>query len=48
MGKIGQPLRLAVTGGSSSPSIEITLTLIGQKRVLSRIDKALEFNKEEN
>lgn len=45
MGKIGQPLRLAVTGSSSSPSIEITLALIGQKRTLSRIDKAIKFNK---
>ena len=46
MGKIGQPLRLAVTGSSSSPSIEITLALIGQKRTLSRIDKAIKLSEE--
>ncbi len=43
MGKITQPLRVAVTGGSVSPSIDITLRLIGKKRVLARIDLALEY-----
>ena len=43
MGKIAQPLRVAVTGGSVSPSIDATLRLIGKKRVLSRLDLALDY-----
>ncbi|OGV32369.1 MAG: glutamate--tRNA ligase [Legionellales bacterium RIFCSPHIGHO2_12_FULL_35_11] len=36
-GKIAQPLRVAVTGGSISPSIDITLSLLGREKVLSRL-----------
>jgi glutamyl-tRNA synthetase len=43
MGKIAQPLRVAITGGSVSPSIDVTLRLIGKKRVLSRLDLALDY-----
>jgi len=43
MGKIAQPLRVAITGGSVSPSIDMTLRLIGKKRVLSRLDMALDY-----
>lgn len=43
MGKVAQPLRVAITGGGVSPSIDITAELIGKKRVLSRIDMALEY-----
>lgn len=43
MGKIGQPLRVAVTGSTMSPSLDITLHLIGQKRCLMRMAYALEF-----
>lgn len=42
MGKIAQPLRVAITGGSMSPSIDMTLTLIGKQRVLSRLESALQ------
>jgi glutamyl-tRNA synthetase len=42
MGKIAQPLRVAITGGSQSPAIDMTLTMIGKRRVLERLDKALE------
>lgn len=41
LGKIAQPLRVAITGGSTSPSIDMTLQLIGQQRVLRRLEKAL-------
>ena len=41
MGEIGMPLRVAVTGAGQSPAIDQTLTLIGQQRVLERIDQAL-------
>lgn len=43
MGKLGQPIRVAVTGNSVSPPIDTTVWLIGQKRTLSRLDKAIEF-----
>ena len=42
MGKIAQPLRVAVTGSSMSPSIDMTLFLLGKPRVLSRMENALE------
>lgn len=41
MGKVAQPLRLVATGGTVSPSIDMTLELIGKERVLERINKAL-------
>ncbi len=43
MGKIAQPLRVAITGGSVSPSIDDTLRLIGKERVLTRLDLALDY-----
>lgn len=46
LGKLAQPLRVAVTGGSVSPPIDITLRLIGRERVLRRIDQAIAFTRE--
>ncbi len=43
LGKLGQPLRVAVTGGPVSPSIDVTLWLVGQERTLERLDRAIEF-----
>ena len=43
MGKIAQPLRVAVTGSSMSPSIDVTLTLLGKKRVIERLEYALQL-----
>jgi len=43
MGKIAQPLRVAVTGGPVSPSIDVTLALIGRERVLKGLNKALKY-----
>lgn len=45
MGKVGMPLRVAVTGGGNSPSLDVTLTLIGKERSLARIELALAFIK---
>jgi len=42
MGKIAQPIRIAVTGSTMSPSIDVTLLLIGRERVVARMKKALE------
>jgi len=43
MGKVAQPLRVAVSGGAVSPSIDITLELLGKDLTLKRIQKALTF-----
>ena len=43
MGKVGMPLRVAVTGGGNSPSLDMTLALIGKDRCLARIELALAF-----
>lgn len=43
MGKIGMPLRVAVTGGGNSPALDLTLALIGKERSLQRLQLAIEF-----
>ena len=45
LGKVAPPLRLAVTGRAVSPSIDITLELLGSKKSLQRIDRAIEYIK---
>ncbi|MBN1958870.1 MAG: glutamate--tRNA ligase [Desulfuromonadales bacterium] len=40
-GKIAQPLRVALTGGTASPSIYEVLQVIGRDRAVARIDRAL-------
>jgi len=42
-GKIGMPLRLAVTGGSPSPDLDLTIELVGKEATLRRIEQALTF-----
>jgi glutamyl-tRNA synthetase len=41
LGKIAQPVRVAVTGTAVSPPIDATLELLGRERSLARIDSAL-------
>ena len=41
MGKVGQPLRLAMTGTAMSPGIGDTMLLVGRDRALKRIEKAI-------
>ncbi|WP_443091228.1 glutamate--tRNA ligase [Basfia succiniciproducens] len=48
MGKVGMPLRVAVTGAGQSPSMDVTLAGIGRERVLARIQKAIDFIKAKN
>lgn len=43
MGKIAQPLRVAITGGSVSPPIDITTELVGKERSLQRLSKAINY-----
>ncbi|EFL52914.1 glutamyl-tRNA synthetase [Solidesulfovibrio fructosivorans JJ]] len=39
--KLAQPIRVAITGGTASPGLFETMAVMGKKRVLSRIDRAL-------
>ena len=41
LGKIAQPLRVAVSGGTVSPPIDATLALLGRARTLARVDRVL-------
>lgn len=41
LGKVAQPLRVAVAGSAVSPPIDATLALLGCDRTLARIDAAL-------
>lgn len=43
LGKLGQPLRVAVTGGPVSPPIDVTVWLVGRERTLVRLDQAIEI-----
>jgi glutamyl-tRNA synthetase len=43
MGKIAQPLRVAVTGTGISPSIDDTLRLLGQEKSLNRLLRGINF-----
>ena len=43
MGKVAQPLRVAVVGRAASPGIDVTLQLVGKEACLRRIDKALGY-----
>jgi len=42
-GKIGLPLRVAVSGVGASPALDQTLALLGKPRTLARIDRALAY-----
>ncbi len=41
LGKLAQPLRLIVTGGTVSPPIDLTLYLLGREKTLARLNQAL-------
>jgi len=41
MGKVAQPIRIAVTGTAVSPSIDGTLRLLGRETTLARLDAAI-------
>jgi len=40
LGKVAQPIRVAVSGGTVSPPIDATLVLLGRERALARIERA--------
>lgn len=41
LGKVAQPLRVAVVGRAASPGIDVTLHLVGRQAALHRIERAL-------
>jgi glutamyl-tRNA synthetase len=43
LGKVAQPLRVAVTGNTVSPSIGDTLALLGKASTMARIDRCLQL-----
>jgi len=43
LGKVAQPLRVAVTGQAASPGIGVTLMLVGRDRTLKRIERAVAY-----
>jgi glutamyl-tRNA synthetase len=43
MGKVAQPIRVAVTGGTASPGIGVTLHILGRTKTLERLDRALAY-----
>jgi glutamyl-tRNA synthetase len=43
LGKVAQPLRVAVSGGGVSPPIDQTLAILGRAETLARIDRVLTF-----
>jgi len=43
LGKLAQPLRVAVSGTAATPPIDETLLLVGKARTLDRINRALVF-----
>ena len=43
LGRIAQPIRVAVSGGGVSPPIDQTLAILGQAAVLTRLDRAVAF-----
>ena len=43
LGKLAQPLRVAVSGAGVSPPIDATLELLGREVTLARLDKAIQY-----
>lgn len=43
MGKVAQPIRVAVSGTAVSPPIDITLEVLGREQTLARLAKAAEY-----
>lgn len=47
MGKVGPAIRIATTGNTTSPSLDLTLLLLGKQKVLSRLETAVQFIEQE-
>ncbi len=46
MGKVAQPIRVAITGNTISPSLDATLELYGRERALTAIQSAIRWIKD--
>jgi glutamyl-tRNA synthetase len=40
LGKVAQPIRVAVAGGTVSPPIDVTLEILGREATLARLERA--------
>ncbi|MFW5425697.1 MAG: glutamate--tRNA ligase [Methylophagaceae bacterium] len=43
MGKVAQPIRVAITGNTMSPPLDVTLELLGSERTLAAIKSAMKW-----
>jgi len=43
LGKVAQPLRVAISGQAATPAIDVTLSLLGRSKTLARIQRAIDF-----
>ena len=43
LGKVAQPIRVAVSGGSVSPPIDQTLSILGRDETLARLERAIAY-----
>jgi glutamyl-tRNA synthetase len=43
LGKVAQPVRVAVSGGSVSPPIDVTLEVLGREVTLQRLSRAIQY-----
>jgi glutamyl-tRNA synthetase len=43
MGKLAQPVRVAITGGAVSPPIYETLAVLGKPRSVGRLAEAIHY-----
>jgi glutamyl-tRNA synthetase len=43
LGKVAQPVRVAVSGGTVSPPIDVTLEILGQGTTLQRLERAIAY-----
>ena len=43
LGKVAQPIRVAVSGTSVSPPIDVTLEVLGKQTTLARLQRAIDF-----
>jgi len=48
LGKIAQPVRVALTGRTASPGIFEIIEIIGKKKVMARLEKAIDFIEAKN
>ena len=48
LGKVAQPIRVAVAGVAVSPPIDETLAILGRDQTLSRLRAALDFIDQDN